>query len=196
MLSSANDHRTLLWDVKSRRELFALEDSTDIYAGTFSNDGSRVAMTSKSSALLYDAAIFASPELKAKPLLRARVQYRLDLEQWEPAIRDLSQAINEGEGSTDLLWMRANAYAETGDLDRAITDMENVLKSATPIEDASVRNWLCAALFGRWLPGDREAYFDHLRKLIECAWQDPTPENVNRAAWYASWHLILPRTLT
>ena len=33
LLSSANDHKTLLWDVKSRRELLTLEDAENIYAG-------------------------------------------------------------------------------------------------------------------------------------------------------------------
>jgi WD40 repeat protein len=183
LLSSANDSKTLLWDVKSRRELLTLEDAAILYAGTFSPDGSRVAMTSGSHALLYDAAIF-SRKHEAKWLYPARAHYRAQLMQWGSAIRDLGEAINDGDRDPKWRQMRAQAYAEVGNLDQAIDDFLTALENDPDL--ASAREELCDALLARSRPGDRETYFKHLRKLIERARQHDTPENVNSAGWYAS----------
>ena len=128
LLSSGSDRKTFLWDVESRRELLALEDAESIYGGTFSADGSRVALTSGSEALLYDAAIFFRKQ-EAKWFYPARAQYRADLMQWQSAIRDLSEAINQGEGDPTLRKKRGVAHAEFGDLDAAIEDFQAALGS-------------------------------------------------------------------
>ena len=183
LLSSANDLKTLLWDVKSRRELLTLEDARHIFAGTFSSDGSRVALTSASHALLYDAAIFFRKQ-EAKWFYPARAHYRAQLMQWESAIQDLNEAMNQGDPDPTLRQMRAEAYAEVGNLDRAIDDFQAALESDPTLESA--REQLCDALLTRGGPGDRENYYKHLRMLIERARQHGTPENVNNAAWVAS----------
>ena len=79
--------KRLLWDVKSRRELLTLEDADIVYAGTFSPDGSRIALTSASDALLYDAAIFFRKH-EAKWFYPTRAHYRAELMQWQLAIRE------------------------------------------------------------------------------------------------------------
>jgi len=183
LLSSANDSKTLLWDVKSRRELLTLEDADIIYAGIFSPDGSRVALTSASNALLYDAAIFSRKQ-EGKWFYPTRAQYRADLMQWELAIRDLGEAINHGDRDPRWHQMRAEACAEVGNLDQAIDDFQAALESDPALTIA--REELCDALLARSRPGDRETYFEHLRMLIERARHQDTPENVNSAGWYAS----------
>jgi WD40 repeat protein len=189
LLSSGTDRKTFLWDVESRRELLVLEDAESIYGGTFSADGSRVALTSGSQALLYDAALFSRRQ-EAKWFYPARAHYRADLKQWQPAIRDLSEAINQGEGDLMLRKKRGEAYAEVGDFDRAIEDFQAALGS--DLTEPTVRVLLCDALLARGGPGDRETYYKHLRTLIEGARKNGTPESVNVAAWYASLLPDLP----
>jgi WD40 repeat protein len=192
LLSSANDSKTLLWDVKSRRELLTLEDADIIYAGIFSPDGSRVALTSASHALLYDAAIFSRKQ-EGKWFYPTRAQYRADLMQWELAIRDLGEAINHGDRDPRWHQMRAEACAEVGNLDQAIDDFQAALESDPALTIA--REELCDALLARSRPGDRETYFEHLRMLIERARHQDTPENVNSAGWYASLLADSPRDI-
>ena len=189
LLSSGSDRKTFLWDVESRRELLALEDAESIYGGTFSPDGSRVALTSGSQALLYDAAIFSGKQ-EAKWFYPARAQYRADLMQWQSAIRDLSEAINQGEGDLALRRKRGEAHAEVGDLDRAIEDFQAALGS--DLAEPTARMFLCDALLARSGPEDRETYYKHLRVLLERARQNGTPESVNLAAWHASLVPALP----
>jgi WD40 repeat protein len=183
LLSSANDHQTLLWDVKTRRELLTLEAAENIYSGTFSSDGSRVAVTSSNRALLYDAAILAV-DRQNQWFYPTRAQYRAELMQLKLAIGELSKAINEGVRYPKLRQMRAEAYAEVGDLNGAIDDFQTALESDPALTIA--REELCDALLARSRPGDRETYFEHLRMLIERARHQDTPENVNSAGWYAS----------
>ena len=184
LLSSASDHKTFLWDVKSRRELLALEDAENIYAGTFSPDGSRVALTSGSQALLYDAAIFSGKQ-EAKWFYPARAQYRADLMQWQSAIRDLSEAINQGEGDLALRRKRGEAYAEVGDLDRAIEDFQAALGSDLARTDRAHDPLRCLAR-----PQSAGRIERHITSISACfierARQNGTPESVNLAAWHAS----------
>jgi WD40 repeat protein len=189
LLTSGSDRKTFLWDVKSRRELLALEDAENIYGATFSADGSRVALTSGSQALLYDAAIFFRKQ-EGKWFYPVRAQYRTDLMQWQSAIRDLSEAIDHGQGDLALRRKRGEAYAQVGDLNRAIEDFEAALGDG--LADPTARMLLCDALLARGAPGDRETYYKHLRMLIEHARQNGTPDEVNLAAWHVSLMPDLP----
>ena len=115
-------------------------------AGTFSPDGSRIALTSASNALLYDAAILIRKH-EAKWFYPTRAHYRAELMQWQLAIRDISEAINHGDRDPRWRRMRAEACAEVGNLDQAIDDFQAALESDPAL--TSAREELCDALLAR-----------------------------------------------
>ncbi len=95
------------------------------------------------NAMRFDSAIhYLNRGLQASPSKPKAYKYRgkcyLRLKKFSQAVSDFNQSLRLGNDSTEIMWLRAEAYAEQNKADSAIADIHFILARSIDVQEKSI----------------------------------------------------------
>ena len=181
LISIGVDLTKRLWDVKTGRGIFVLDDDETFQAtsAAFSRDGLRLAVGSKGHLKLWDAAILATEgPTENWSFYAARGSYQEELSNWPEAIDAYDKALEMHPGEINTELRRATSYAELGKLDQAVENVRAVLHQAP--ENTNALDILGILLLAQ---AKLSEYQEICQKCAQIALANPNSETTDTAAW-------------